>query len=122
MSEMALTADEIIVIGQGKMIRQASVNELTAAASGEVLARSPSIAQFAALLQDQNIVVTLNNETTLTASGVTAEQVGEIAAAHRIVLHELTPQRASLEDVFMELTADSVEFSGHVSHTMGEAS
>jgi ABC-2 type transport system ATP-binding protein len=122
MSEMALTADEIIVIGRGKMIRQGTVDDLTANAVGSVLVRTPEAAKLAAVLTQQGFTSTADNETTLTVAGATSEQVGDAAFAASIVLHELTPQRASLEDVFMELTADSVEFSGNRAITSPEVS
>ncbi len=112
MSEMALTADDVIVIGRGKLIRQGKISDLTENALGTVLVRSPQVADLEAALRRAGYGVTTDNESTLTVSGATSEQVGEVAHASSVVLHELTPQRASLEDVFMELTADSVEYSG----------
>ena len=112
MSEMALTADDVIVIGRGKLIRQGTISDLTENALGTVLVRSPQVADLEAALRRAGYGVTTDNESTLTVSGATSEQVGEVAHASSVVLHELTPQRASLEDVFMELTADSVEYSG----------
>jgi ABC-2 type transport system ATP-binding protein len=112
MSEMALTADEIIVIGRGRLIRQGTVSELTEDAHGTVLVRSPDADRLIAALRQRGYGVEGDNETTFTVAGASAEAVGEVAAAERAVLHELTPQRASLEEVFMELTADDVEFHG----------
>ena len=119
MSEMALTADEIIVIGRGKMIRQGTVDQLTSSAVGTVFVRSPQLDVLTTLLKKQGITVTENSETTLTATGATADQIGEMAFSNHVILHELTPQRASLEDVFMELTADSVEFGGTTATSLG---
>ena len=112
MSEMALTADEIIVIGRGQMIRQGTIGELTSLAHGSVFVRSPEIARFADLLASAGHTAVSSGDSSLTVEDLSAEQVGEFAFANQVVLFELTPQRASLEDVFMELTADSVEFSG----------
>ena len=112
MSEMALTADDIIVIGRGRLIRQGTVNDLTTSAHGTVLVRSPQVDQLLTVLREAGFGVTADNETEITVSGTTADVVGELAAKNAIILHELTPQRASLEEVFMELTADSVEFHG----------
>lgn len=112
MSEMALTADEIVVIGRGKMIRQGTVESLTESAVGTVLVRTPDLAKLTQALSAKGFSCTPENENTLTVSGASSEQVGEVAHQAGIVLHELTPQRASLEDVFMELTADAVQFSG----------
>jgi ABC-2 type transport system ATP-binding protein len=118
MSEMALTADEIIVIGRGRLIRQGSIDELTESAVGTTLVRSPNIAQLTAALRTKGFGVTTGREDEIIVSGATPELVGEMALELRVVLHELTPQRASLEDVFMELTADSVEYSGSAPHAV----
>lgn len=120
MSEMALTADDVIVIGRGKLIRQGKITDLTESAVGSVVVRSPQADALGAALRQAGFQVTADNETSLTIGGATSEQVGDVAHDNNIALHELTPQRASLEDVFMELTADSVEYSGS-QHTTEEA-
>jgi ABC-2 type transport system ATP-binding protein len=112
MSEMALTAEQIIVIGRGKLIRQGSINDLTAEAVGSVLVRSPQLALLTTALKELGATFKPEDRDSMNVSGATAEQIGELAAKNNVVLHELTPLRASLEDVFMELTADSVEYSG----------
>jgi ABC-2 type transport system ATP-binding protein len=110
MSEMAVSADQIIVIGRGKFITQGSIDSLTANAKGTVFVRAANHAQLATVLRDHHAVVTEANDEGLSVTELSAEEIGQLAFDAGVVLFELTPQRASLEDVFMELTADSVEY------------
>ena len=111
MSEMALTADRLIVIGRGRLIADTTVDEFVRRASGNVVrVRSPQAAALRELLLGPNVTVTSSEAEVLDVDGLPAEQIGETAAANGIVLHELTPQQASLEDAFMELTSDDVEY------------
>jgi ABC-2 type transport system ATP-binding protein len=117
MSEMAVTADQIIVIGRGKLITQGSIDSLTATAKGTVFVRGSNHEQLLAALRAHGAESTEVNDEGLTVSNLTAEQVGQIAFDAQVVLFELTPQRASLEEVFMDLTSDSVEYgSSEVQH------
>jgi ABC-2 type transport system ATP-binding protein len=111
MSEMALTADHLIVIGRGRMIADMSVEDFVSRASKNIVrVRSPQAAKLRELVAGADVsVITLEPEV-FEVTGLTAEQVGEIAAANSIRLHELTPQQASLEEAFMELTRDDIEF------------
>jgi ABC-2 type transport system ATP-binding protein len=119
MSEMALTADHLIVIGRGKLIADASVEELVRQASGDVVrVRSPQAEELRAHIVDDGVTVVSLAPGLLEVHGLTAVQVGEAAAAHGIVLHELAPQQASLEEAFMEMTRDDVEFrTGELAQT-----
>jgi ABC-2 type transport system ATP-binding protein len=110
MSEMALTADQIIVIGRGKLITQGSIDSLTANAKGTVFVRASDHQKLMTELKVHGGDVSDANDEALNVSDLTSEQIGQIAFDAGVVLFELTPQRASLEDVFMELTADSVEY------------
>ena len=110
MSEMALTAEQIIVIGRGSLITQGSVDDLTATAQGSVLVRASDVTALTKALEAQKAIVQVGNDRGLTVSGLTSDQVGETAFKAGITVYELTPQRASLEEVFMDLTADSVEY------------
>ncbi|HVA53806.1 MAG TPA: ATP-binding cassette domain-containing protein [Acidimicrobiales bacterium] len=110
MSEMAVTADQIIVIGRGKLITQGSIDSLTATAKGSVLVRASSHEKLITRLKAHGGDVSEGNDEALSVSDLTSDQIGQIAFDAGVVLFELTPQRASLEDVFMELTADSVEY------------
>jgi ABC-2 type transport system ATP-binding protein len=118
MSEMAVSADQIIVIGRGKFITSGSVDELTANATGTVLVRSADPSALQASLSRATSIEVLNDGA-LSVAGLSSAEIGDIAFSAGIALHELTPQRASLEEVFMDLTADAVEY-GH--HAMGGAS
>jgi ABC-2 type transport system ATP-binding protein len=111
MSEMALTADHLIVIGRGQLIADASTRELVDQASGRwVQARSPGCDRLAWLLRDQGATVDLGPGGMLTICGASAAAVGELAARHGIALHELVARQASLEEAFMELTRDAVDY------------
>lgn len=111
MSEMALTAQHLIVIGRGRLIADTSVEEFVRSSSQRsVLVRSPAAGQFAAKLRAAGAAVVQADSGALTVTGMEAPAIGELAAAERVVLHELTPQEASLEQAFMELTRDSVDF------------
>ncbi len=113
MSEMAVSADQIIVIGRGKFITSGSVNDLTASAVGTVLVRCADPSRLVAALHDAHATVDVLDDHGLHVVGLDAPAVGEIAFAAGVAVHELTPQRASLEDVFMSLTADALEYGHH---------
>jgi ABC-2 type transport system ATP-binding protein len=111
MSEMALTADHLIVIGRGRLIADMSVDEFVEKASGtRVRVRTPQATRLRELVLGPNVSVASDEPGLLEVEGLTAAQVGEIALSHEILLHELTPVQASLEEAFMELTRDDVEF------------
>jgi ABC-2 type transport system ATP-binding protein len=119
LSEMALTAEELIVIGRGKLIAQSSTTEFVDRASGTtVKVRSPQLDQFQGLLQQHNLATRVEepddqSKALFVEGNVTTDQIGELAAAQGIVLHELTLQRGSLEAAFMQMTGDSVEYHAH---------
>jgi ABC-2 type transport system ATP-binding protein len=111
MSEMALTADHLVVIGRGRKIADMSTDEFVSQASGNVVrVRTPQAVELEAQLAGPDVTVETIEPELLVVRGLTARQVGELAAAKQIVLHELTPQQASLEEAFMTLTRDDVEF------------
>jgi ABC-2 type transport system ATP-binding protein len=110
MSEMAVTADQIIVIGRGRFITQGSIDTLTATAKGTVFVRGSDHQKLLAAIASRGGTASDANDDGVTIGGLSAEQVGQIAFDAGVVLYELTPQRASLEDVFMELTSDAVEY------------
>lgn len=112
MSEMAVSADQIIVIGRGKFITQGSVDDLTTTAKGTVFVRTTDNAKLTTALQAHHGVVQEINDNGLVVEGMTSDQIGQAAFTAGIALLELTPQRASLEEVFMELTADAVQYGG----------
>jgi ABC-2 type transport system ATP-binding protein len=111
MSEMSLTADHLIVIGRGRLIADLSVDDFLRRASKKaVRVRTPQSTRLAELLAGAGVTVQVAGDDALDVNGLTAVEVGEVAAANAIVLHELTPQQASLEEAFMELTHEDVEF------------
>ncbi|HET7555740.1 MAG TPA: ABC transporter ATP-binding protein [Gaiellaceae bacterium] len=111
MSEMALTADHLIVIGRGRKIADTSTEEFVSQASGNVVrVRTPQAGELEAQLAGPTVTVKTLEPEVIEVRGVTSRQIGEVAAANRIVLHELTPQQASLEEAFMTLTREDVEF------------
>ncbi|MGW5719932.1 ABC transporter ATP-binding protein [Amycolatopsis sp. NPDC003865] len=110
MSEMAQTADHLVVIGRGRLVADTAVSELVRG-EGTVLVRTPD-AGFARLLVTAGACVREGAEASLVVSGLTSGEIGKLAAYHGVALAELTPQRVSLEDAFMELTRDSLEYEG----------
>ncbi len=115
MSEMAVTADQIIVIGKGHLITQGSVGDLTAAAKGSVVVRGNDRERLERVLSAGGATVEVANDDALRVGGLTAEAVGQLAFDHGVVLFELTPERASLEEVYMALTSGSVEYGSGAS-------
>ncbi|MFE1584963.1 ABC transporter ATP-binding protein [Streptomyces sp. NPDC058737] len=114
MSEMALTADHLVVIGQGRLLADTSMAEFIAENSRSyVRIRTPQREQLLDALHDAGVPVVEAGDGVLEVDGDKSEAVGELAARQQIVLHELSPQRASLEEAFMQLTAESVEYHAH---------
>ncbi len=112
MSEMSLTADHLIVIGRGKLIADTSVDDFLAGASKQLVhVRTPQAPALREILAGLGGTVSDTEAGLLEVSGLTAEQIGEAAAAQSIVLHELAPHQASLEEAFMDLTRGEVEFA-----------
>jgi ABC-2 type transport system ATP-binding protein len=113
MSEMAQTADHLVVIGRGRLIADAAMSTfLNANGAGTVLVRTPEPDSFALKLAAAGATVRGGPDSALVVSGLTGEEIGKLASYHGVTLSELTPQRPSLEDAFMELTRDSVEYQG----------
>mgnify|MGYP003346327163 FL=1 len=112
MSEMALTADEIVVIGRGEFITRGTVDELTARGHGSVLVRAEKFATLRTALESRGAAVAETADHGLSVTGIGADEIGRIALTAGIALSELTPQRATLEEVFMDLTQSAVEYEG----------
>jgi ABC-2 type transport system ATP-binding protein len=111
MSEMAQTADHIIVLGRGRVIADAPVGDIVAMSTGTaVRVRTPDAVRFAQLLSTPEVTVTSTEVDLLEVNGLTAPRIGELAASAGVVLHELTPAAGSLEDAYMALTQDEVEY------------
>jgi ABC-2 type transport system ATP-binding protein len=109
-SEMALTADRLVVIGRGRLIAETSVADFVARSGGAVRLVTPDVGAFGAVLDAEGATVNTADDGALTIDGLTAPQVGDLAARDGLRIHELTPITASLEDAFMELTQDEVEY------------
>jgi ABC-2 type transport system ATP-binding protein len=120
MSEMALTAEHLIVIGRGRLIADTSVAEFVARAAGDVVrVRTGEAEHLRGLLAGPDVSVTVQEPDVLTVSGLASERIGRVAAQHGIALAELTPQQASLEEAFMQLTQDAVEFQTPAAQLVG---
>jgi ABC-2 type transport system ATP-binding protein len=114
MSEMALTADHLVVIGQGRLLADTSMADFIARNSRTYTRiRSPERERLLDVLHGAGMTVVENGGGALEVDGAGSERIGELAARHGITLHELSPQRASLEEAFMRLTAESVEYHAH---------
>jgi ABC-2 type transport system ATP-binding protein len=114
MSEMEHTAGHLIVIGRGKLIADTSLDQFTRRASaGWVEARSPQRELLARLLTGQGAVAETGADGCLTVRGISAADVGDLAARHGIALHQLVTRQPSLEEAFMELTRHAVDYRPH---------
>jgi ABC-2 type transport system ATP-binding protein len=115
MTEMALTADEVIIIGRGRFLAQQPVAELTAQSAARfVRVRSPELEHVRSVLDGHGAETALEDDGSLSVRGIDGAAIGEIAARQHLVLHELAPQTASLEEAFMELTDNELEYSGNI--------
>jgi ABC-2 type transport system ATP-binding protein len=111
MSEMALTAEHLIVIGRGRLIADVSMDDFVANASSDsVKVRSPEATRLAELLSGPRVSISLEGDGSLRITGLTPAGIGDIARDHNLAIHELTAESASLEEAFMKMTADAVEY------------
>ncbi len=111
MSEMQDTADHVVVIGRGRLIADMGMEQfIQRSANHHVRVVSPSAEALSAVLSSKGATALQDGKNVLTVTNMEAAQIGEIAAANNIVLHELSPQGSSLEEAFMELTHESVEY------------
>jgi ABC-2 type transport system ATP-binding protein len=113
MSEMAQTADHLLVVGKGRLIADVGVKEfINSAGRNLVRVRTTDAKKLTALLQAPDVTVTATADGALSVAGLTTDQIGTAAGKAGITLLELAAQAASLEEAFMELTHDSLEFTG----------
>jgi ABC-2 type transport system ATP-binding protein len=111
MSEMSLTADHLIIVGRGRLIRDVGLADFVNEWSTNVVrVRSPEAAQLREVILGPDIRVSSQGPGVLEVEGLTPEQIGEAAARNGFVLHELTAEKTSLEEAFMELTREDTEF------------
>ncbi|MDE3093977.1 MAG: ATP-binding cassette domain-containing protein [Acidobacteriota bacterium] len=113
MSEMSLTADEVVIIGRGRLIEHTAMSQLLGRSSMQyVRVRSPELSRLRSALDGQGATTTLEEDGSMSVRGIDGATIGDIAAQLSLALHELAPQSASLEEAFMELTESSVEYHG----------
>jgi ABC-2 type transport system ATP-binding protein len=105
LAEVEQIVDEVVIIHRGKFVVQATTAELVARAAGGIRARSPQVDQLRAALEEAGVKVASSEGDLLTLAGATTAQVGEIAAAKGIVLHELVAESSTLEEAFLDLTS-----------------
>jgi ABC-2 type transport system ATP-binding protein len=111
MSEMALTADHLIVIGRGRLLADTSVEDFIARNSRSyILIRTPEPERMRDVLAAEGIRADVGPQGVIEAVGTTLERVGSLVAANQVTVYEISPQVASLEEAFMELTADAVDY------------
>ncbi|WP_154096544.1 ABC transporter ATP-binding protein [Microbacterium testaceum] len=111
MSEMSQTADHVIVLGRGRVLADAPLQELVRTwTTTTLLVRSPRLDDLVAALKMPDATISAVEPGAVQITGITPQTVGDIAAAHGIPLHELTPRVGSLEDAYLALTDDSVEY------------
>lgn len=113
MNEMAVTADHVIVVGRGRVIADVGMEQFVrSASSGTVRVRAREQAQLAEALVASGAQVDAGPDGALRVTGATAEAIGDLALAQAVAVHELVTEQASLEEAFMEMTADAVEYRG----------
>jgi ABC-2 type transport system ATP-binding protein len=111
MSEMAVTADHLIIIGRGRLIRDVGLSEFVDEWSKNVvLVRSPEASQLREVILGPGVRVSSRAPSLLEVEGLSAAQIGDLAARSGFAIHELTPEKTSLEEAFMELTREETEF------------
>jgi ABC-2 type transport system ATP-binding protein len=111
MSEMAMTADQLVVIGRGRLIAETPVAEFIARSSQQfVRVRTSQVVELSVAVAGAGGLVVDEDDGAMSVSGLCAAAIGELAASVGATLHELSPQMASLEDAFMEMTRDCIEF------------
>jgi ABC-2 type transport system ATP-binding protein len=116
MSEMAQTADHVIVLGRGRIIADAPIGDILAGASGQMVrVRTPNPEPLINELSSPTVTINTTDDGALEVIGIGAEQIGEAAFRAGVLLHELAPVSASLEDAYLELTQDEVEYHSEVS-------
>ncbi|ADB31413.1 ABC transporter related protein [Kribbella flavida DSM 17836] len=122
MSEMAVTADHLVIIGRGRLLADTTVAELIARVGvGQVLVRTPAGTELRELLVRHGATVSSDEAGLLIVNGLTAAAIADLALEHRYAVHELTPQRASLEQAYMELTRTAVEYTADETAQRGQA-
>jgi ABC-2 type transport system ATP-binding protein len=110
MSEMALTADHLIIIGRGRLLADTPTVRFVESTGADVLVRSPRADELARLLAGHGATVTRQDDGGLAVTGLDAADVADLAAEHGLAVHELVPRHASLEQAYLDITADSTPY------------
>ena len=111
MSEMALTADHLIIIGRGRLLADTPTERFVeSSAGGDVLVRSPQADELARLLAGRGATATRQDDGGLAVTGLDAPAIAGLAAGHGLAVHELVPRHASLEQAYLDLTGDSTSY------------
>ncbi|MFB7876737.1 ABC transporter ATP-binding protein [Nocardia sp. NPDC056064] len=123
LSEMAQTAEHLIVIGRGQLIADTTTKDFIERASEQsVRVRSPQLDQLRSLLTSHGMTVREEGDNALIVAGVASDEVGKVAGTNNVTLYELAPQQASLEEAFMRMTGGAVEYHGEgLDQVMGGA-
>jgi ABC-2 type transport system ATP-binding protein len=115
MSEMAQTADHLVIIGRGRLIADVPTGELIeSSARRDVLVRAPRAAELAELIAQRGGTVTRQDDGALVVTGLDAATIGDLAAGDGIAVHALVPRQASLEDAYLDLTGESTDYRGRL--------
>ena len=118
MSEMALTADHLVVIGRGRLIADVSVADFTSGVSSNVVRlRTPEPERLRAALADTGVHIVDTGPGQMEVTGIGSDRIGDVAAAQMIPIHQLVTHRASLEEAFIDLTREAVEYQPHAGTT-----
>jgi ABC-2 type transport system ATP-binding protein len=110
MSEIALTADHLIIIGRGRLLADTPTDRFVSGTRQDVLVRSPRAGELAGLLTARGAALTVDDHGALAVTGLDAPAIGDLAAAHGIAVHELVPRHASLEQAYLDLTGESTDY------------
>jgi ABC-2 type transport system ATP-binding protein len=106
---MALTADHLVIIGRGRLLADTSVAEMTSGSTG-VRVRTTGARRLRELIEGAEVTVTESEPEVLTVTGRSSTEIAEVALAHGLLLSELTPLHASLEEAYLSMTRDAVEY------------
>jgi ABC-2 type transport system ATP-binding protein len=116
MSEMSQTADRLIIIGRGKLLADTTTAQLIESnARKDVLLSSPRATELSELLTARGATIAPQDDGDLVVTGMDASDIGDLAAEHGIALHALVPRQASLEDAYLDITGESVEYRAETS-------
>jgi ABC-2 type transport system ATP-binding protein len=110
MSEIALTADHLVIIGRGRLLADTPTDRFVSGTRQDVLVRSPRIGELAGLLTARGAAIRPEGDGGLAVTGLDAPGIGDLAARHGIAVHELVPRHASLEQAYLDLTGDSTDY------------